>query len=107
MLQPERICAGSRIDYRLRLHGIPLRWQSEITVWEPPFRFVDVQIRGPYRAWIHEHSFEPRDGATLMRDYVQYAVRGGPLVRRLFVGPDLDRIFMYRRCRLETLFGAT
>jgi ligand-binding SRPBCC domain-containing protein len=105
--QPERICAGTRIDYRLRLHGILLRWQSEITVWEPPFRFVDVQTRGPYRAWIHEHSFEPRDGGTLMRDYVQYAVTGGPLVRRLLVAPDLDRIFGYRRSRLEALFGAT
>src|SRR5690348_1526830 len=64
---PGQIQAGARIDYRLRLHGLPLLWQSEIAVWEPPFRFVDVQKRGPYRAWIHEHTFEPRAGGTLMR----------------------------------------
>jgi ligand-binding SRPBCC domain-containing protein len=106
ILNPVRkVQAGTRIDYRLRLHGIPLRWQSEITVWEPPFRFVDVQTRGPYRAWIHEHTFEARAGGTLMRDTVTYAVIGGSLVRRLFVAPDLKRIFEYRRTQLETLFG--
>ena len=97
--------AGARIDYRLRIHGIPLTWQSEITVWEPPFRFVDVQTRGPYRAWIHEHTFESRNGGTLMRDHVQYAVTGGALVRKLVVAPDLEKIFNFRRVRLESIFG--
>jgi len=97
--------AGALLDYRLRVHGIPLTWQSEITVWEPPFRFVDVQKRGPYRAWIHEHTFESRDGGTLMRDRVQYAVTGGALVRNLLVAPDLDKIFNFRRVRLESIFG--
>jgi len=106
ILNPVRdVRAGLRIDYRLRLHGIPLRWQSEITEWEPPFRFVDVQRRGPYRAWIHEHTFESVDGGTLMRDVVQYAVLGGPLVRKLFVEPDLKRIFNFRRLQLESVFG--
>jgi len=57
---------------RLRLRGIPIRWQSEITAWEPPHRFVDEQRRGPYRAWIHEHTFEERGGETIARDRVQY-----------------------------------
>ena len=99
------IHAGARIDYRLRLHGVPLKWQSEITVWEPPFRFIDVQKRGPYRAWIHEHTFESRDGRTLMRDHVQYAVAGGALVRKFLVAPDLEKIFNFRRVRLESIFG--
>ena len=99
------MCAGARIDYKLRLHGIPLKWQSEITVWEPPFRFVDVQRRGPYRAWIHEHTFEPRNGGTLMRDHVQYAVMGGALVRRFFVAPDLRKIFKFRSTQLDSIFG--
>ena len=103
---PGPIRAGTRIDYRLRLHGIPLRWQSEITVWEPPFRFVDVQRRGPYRAWIHEHTFVPHEGGTLIRDRVQYAANGGELIRRLLVAPDLDKIFRFRRGRLQALFGA-
>ena len=99
------IHAGARIDYRLRLHGVPLKWQSEITAWEPPFRFIDVQKRGPYRAWIHEHTFESRNGGTLMRDHVQYAVAGGTLVRKCLVAPDLEKIFDFRRTRLESIFG--
>jgi ligand-binding SRPBCC domain-containing protein len=102
---PARISAGARIDYRLRVHGIPLKWQSEITVWEPPFRFVDVQRRGPYRAWIHEHTFESTGGGTLMRDHVQYAVMGGTFIRNLLVAPDLEKIFKFRRVRLESIFG--
>jgi ligand-binding SRPBCC domain-containing protein len=102
---PLKMAAGVRIDYRLRLHGIPLSWQSEITIWEPPLRFVDVQTRGPYRVWIHEHTFEPHDGGTLMRDCVQYAVWGGLLVGKLLVARDINRIFAYRRARLESLFG--
>jgi len=99
------IRAGARIDYRLKVHGFPLKWRSEITVWEPPFRFIDVQTRGPYRSWIHEHTFEYRDGGTLMRDRVQYAVTGGALVRNLLVAPDLEKIFNFRRARLECIFG--
>lgn len=98
------------IAYRLRLRGLPVRWRSEITVWEPPFRFVDEQRRGPYRLWIHEHRFEERAGETLVSDRVRYAVPGGPLlealVERLFVRPDLERVFAYRRAVLSGLFGA-
>jgi ligand-binding SRPBCC domain-containing protein len=96
--------AGLRIDYRLRLHRIPLEWQSTIAVWEPPLRFVDVQTRGPYRAWIHEHTFEARNGGTLVRDHVQYAVRGGALIQKFLVAPDLARIFNFRKVRLESIF---
>lgn len=103
--EPVEMGPGTRIDYRLRLRGIPLRWQSEITVWEPPRRFVDEQRRGPYRAWIHEHTFEARDGATVARDRVRYDHLGGRLVNRLLVAPDIERIFAYRRRKLEELFG--
>jgi ligand-binding SRPBCC domain-containing protein len=103
---PIRLGQGSLIDYRLRLHGIPLRWQSQIAVWEPPVRFVDVQTRGPYRRWRHEHSFLESGGGTLCRDVVHYAVYGGRLVERLLVRPDLVRIFGYRRARLQELLAA-
>jgi hypothetical protein len=96
----------ARIRYRLRVHGIPLTWTSEITAWEPPFRFVDTQTSGPYRKWIHEHTFESGNGGTLMRDHVQYAVMGGELVRKFVVAPDLEKIFEFRRNRLKTLFGS-
>lgn len=94
---PIEMVAGTLIDYRLRVHGIPLRWRSEITVWEPPLRFVDVQRIGPYRHWEHEHTFRAADGGTLVGDTVHYAVPGGSLVNRLFVKRDLERIFAHRQ----------
>lgn len=102
---PIAITTGTQIDYRLRLHGLPIRWQSRISVWEPPFRFVDEQMRGPYRRWYHEHTFESLPGGTRCRDVVDYEVPGGRLVNFLFVRPDLRRIFRYRRQRLAKLLG--
>jgi ligand-binding SRPBCC domain-containing protein len=99
------ITAGSVLDYRLKLRGIPLRWRSEISVWQPPHRFVDRQIRGPYSLWVHEHTFrEERDG-TLVGDHVEYAAVGGLLVQRYLIAPDLQRIFDYRRRVLERIFS--
>ncbi|NWG12814.1 MAG: SRPBCC family protein [Acidobacteria bacterium] len=95
---------GLLIDYRLRIHGIPLRWQSEITVWQPPHRFVDEQRRGPYRFWIHEHTFEAIGDSTRITDHVQYGVFGGVLVQRLFVGRDVAAIFTFRRAKLRQIF---
>jgi ligand-binding SRPBCC domain-containing protein len=95
--RPIVIQQGTLIDYRLRLHGVPIRWQSEITAWEPPFRFVDEQRRGPYRKWRHEHTFEELNGGTLCRDCVEYDVPGGPLIHWLVVARDIRRIFEYRR----------
>ena len=102
---PIAMVAGVEIDYRLRLKGVPLSWRSRITAWEPPFRFVDEQVRGPYRRWVHEHTFTPRDGGTLVRDLVEYDMLGGWLVDRLMVRRDLSRIFAYRQERLAELFG--
>lgn len=96
---------GTLIDYHLRLHGLPIHWQSEITVWDPPYRFVDEQRRGPYRLWIHEHTFADSDGGTVVKDRVEYAVPGGAMIQKLFVAPDLYRIFEYRRQRLQKIFG--
>ena len=102
---PIAMVAGVEIDYRLRLKGVPLSWRSRITAWEPPFRFVDEQVKGPYRRWVHEHTFTPRDGGTLVRDLVEYDMLGGWLVDRLMVRRDLSRIFAYRQQRLAELFG--
>ena len=96
---------GTLIDYRIRLHGLPLSWRTEIEVWKPPFRFVDNQLRGPYRRWHHTHTFEERDGGTLCRDEVRYAVFGGALVNRFLVRPDVERIFAYRQQQLRQRFG--
>jgi len=98
--------AGTLIDYRLRLHGLPLRWQSEITVWEPPLRFVDCQRRGPYRSWIHEHRFEAEGGGTRVLDQVDYLPPGGRLADRLFVARQVAAIFAFRTEALRRQFPA-
>jgi ligand-binding SRPBCC domain-containing protein len=103
---PLPMAVGTRIDYRLSLRGVPIRWQSEITAWEPPHRFVDEQRRGPYRAWIHEHRFTAKDGGTVVEDDVRYGVPGGRLAHALFVRRDVERIFAYREERLRARFGA-
>ena len=103
---PIEMAVGTLIDYRIRLRGIPMRWQSEITEWEPPHRFVDEQRRGPYRQWIHEHTFTPKDGGTLATDIVHYAVIGGVIIQRLFIAPELRSIFDYRNAALRDYFAA-
>ena len=104
---PIEMRRGTEIEYRLRLHGIPVRWKTEITVWDPPHAFEDVQRRGPFRRWIHRHTFEPKDGGTLMRDRVEYAVPGWflePLVHGLFVRRSVERIFAFRSERFAEIF---
>jgi len=99
--------AGTLIDYQLRVHGLPMRWQSEITAWEPQRRFVDEQRRGPYRLWQHEHTFEPDAGGTLCGDTVRYAVLFDFPVHGLLVRPDIERIFDFRAQKMRELFSAT
>jgi ligand-binding SRPBCC domain-containing protein len=96
---------GTLIDYRIRIHGIPIRWRTEITEWNPPNQFVDVQRRGPYQLWQHTHTFEEKDGGTLCGDTVLYRPRGGALTNWLFVRRDVERIFTYRRLRLMQAFA--
>ena len=102
---PITMQAGAEIDYRLRLHGVWLKWRSRITAWDPPHRFVDEQVQGPYRRWIHEHTFALHEGGTLVRDYVEYGMIGGWLANRLLVRRDLQRIFAFRQQRLAEIFS--
>lgn len=95
---------GTLIDYRIRVHGFPIRWRTEITEWEPPHRFVDIQLRGPYSLWNHTHTFEERSGGTLCSDYVRYRPRGGTFIHWLFVERDVKQVFQYRQRRLKELF---
>ena len=104
--RPLTMQEGTIIDYRLRLRGIPLRWRTRINVWRPPRLFVDEQIRGPYRIWIHEHIFDPKDHGTLVRDKVRYAVTLDFIVNRWLVRPDIERIFQFRAEALKQRFGA-
>jgi ligand-binding SRPBCC domain-containing protein len=104
---PIEMQTGCLIDYQLKIYGIPISWQSEITVWEPPFRFVDEQRRGPYKKWIHEHRFEKHDTGTRMLDTVEYALPGGwfaPIIHKLFVTKNLELIFKYREKKYSEIF---
>ena len=91
--QPIQFHQGSIIDYRLSLHGFPVRWRTKILVWDPPWGFVDKQVKGPYRHWVHEHFFAEQEEGTLVRDHITYDMWLGPLVHRLFVRKDLEAIF--------------
>ena len=98
----------ARIDYSIRLGGVPLRWRTRIAEWKPTERFVDVQERGPYALWVHEHDFRALGGGVLMRDRVRYALPGGALGRAVHAGLVrglLARIFDYRFARVRQLVG--
>jgi len=103
--RPIEMRRGTLIHYQLRIHGFPVKWETEITAWEPPHRFVDEQRRGPYALWVHEHTFVAQANGTLARDHVRYAFRGRWLVDRLFVRRDLEKIFAFRRDQLQKIFG--
>jgi len=102
---PCQMRQGLLLDYRIKLWGFPLKWQSEITEWEAGIRFVDEQRKGPYRYWHHNHTFESKDGGTLVGDHVDYAVPGGWLIDRLIVRRDLKKIFDFRHRKLVEIFG--
>ena len=90
-------CARARmLDYRIRLHGVPIPWRTRIDMWEPGVRFVDRQVIGPYHWWRHEHRFEAVAGGTRVLDHVEYLPRVAWLSRR-WVQHDVERIFAYRR----------
>jgi ligand-binding SRPBCC domain-containing protein len=105
---PVEMGEGTLLEYRLKLHGIPVSWQTQITNWNPPFQFVDVQLRGPYRKWVHTHTFTSRNDGTLVEDNVDYEVPGfflEPLIHRYFVKPDISKIFEYRQNQLTKIFS--
>lgn len=97
---PIAMRAGTRIDYALSLYGVPVRWRTLITRWEPGACFVDEQESGPYALWRHTHEFEPRGRSTFMRDTVEYLEPLGllgQLAHVMFVKRALERIFDFRR----------
>lgn len=102
--RPIKMHEATVIDYKLRLHGLPIRWRSKISRWEPLFCFVDEQIKGPYRYWHHLHTFESLDGGTLVRDVVHYGVPLSFLLHPLLVRRDLMKIFEYRRDMMGRIF---
>lgn len=99
--------SGTLIDYVVRIAGIPFRWTTMITQYEPPHKFVDVQLKGPYAYWHHHHVFKEVVGGTEISDTVHYALPAGMLgsiVHALFVRRKLHRIFDYRAAAIKDLF---
>ncbi len=94
---PIEMKEGALIDYKLKVHGMPIHWRSLISSYDPPNSFTDEQLKGPYRTWIHSHRFF-RDGeGTRIEDHITFRVPGGRLVEKLIVQKDLTRIFSYRQ----------
>lgn len=104
---PITIRPGTLIDYRLKLHGLPIRWKTEISTWDPPWSFTDRQLKGPYSLWEHLHTFEDTNSGTVVKDQVRYRVPGGALVHSLFVKKDLLRIFGHRLQRMQEIFSSS
>ena len=106
-IDPAPIRAGTVIKYRLKLRRIlPLSWTTDITIWEPPQRFVDVQRSGPYKQWIHEHRFAEERGGTRIFDEVKYELPFGflgDMVHALYVKGDIRQIFAYRQKVIDDL----
>ena len=106
---PIEMHEGTLISYRLRIRRVPVKWLTRIEEWKPGERFVDRQLKGPYKLWHHTHTFESDgDGGTVMRDVVRYEMPLGPLgdlARKLLVERDLDEIFDYRYAEIERILG--
>ncbi len=105
---PPLLAAGAVIDLRMTWLGVPLSWRAYIREYDPPFRFVDVQVRGPYARWEHRHRFLDEDGETMVEDRVTYRLPLGPLGRlahRVVVGRQLRALWDYRTRRLGALVG--
>lgn len=102
---PIDIRQGTLIDYQLGLFGLRFRWKTEITNWDPPHQFIDVQLRGPYREWIHTHRFIPTSKGTAILDDVQYQLPFSPIGDLAYpvVRLQLARIFGYRQAAVRRL----
>lgn len=104
---PLSICEGTVIHFRLRLLSIPFRWETLISVWDPPHRFVDEQLKGPYKMWVHNHWFSEHGDGTQILDHVAYALPFGLLGESAYplVHLQLRRIFRYRQETVRTILS--
>jgi ligand-binding SRPBCC domain-containing protein len=98
---------GTLIDYRLKLNGVSFAWRTRITAWDPPYAFVDEQLKGPYAAWLHTHTFSDEGGKTRMDDEVLYKLPLWPLgeVAYPFVKSKVEGIFRHRRAKMREILG--
>lgn len=105
-MSSSEIQQGTEIDYKIKIHGIPAKWKTEIDEWQPPYKFVDNQKLGPYREWHHTHEFRPFCGGTLVVDKVRYRLPLGYVGWVLgtnFIHKDVEHIFSFRRKYISTI----
>jgi ligand-binding SRPBCC domain-containing protein len=105
---PIEMRQGTIIDYTIRWLGLPVKWRTLITEYQPGKYFVDEQSRGPYKLWRHHHEFSVVDGASLISDRVEYQLPMGiigRLAHGMIVGRQLQRIFAYRQRAIARIFG--
>ncbi len=103
---PARMEAGTEIVYRLKVKGVPLKWVARIESVDAPRGFVDLQLKGPYRKWRHQHLFESQNEGTLIRDEIDYAVPCCRVGHKFLVKPQLVKIFEARGEKVKSLFVA-
>lgn len=103
---PTSMETGTEITYKLRVAGIPMRWKARIESCDPPRSFTDVQLKGPYRSWMHTHRFEPKDGGTLLIDEIEYTTPCCRVGHKWLVRPQLEKIFQFRGERVAQRFGS-
>jgi ligand-binding SRPBCC domain-containing protein len=104
---PIKMQAGTLIDYRIKLNGIPFNWRTEISTWKVNECFVDQQLKGPYKIWHHTQSFTAVNEGTLMIDEVKYLSPGWilePLIEKFFIKKKVEGIFDYRNSKLKEIF---
>lgn len=107
-VDPQPVQRGTLIKYSLRWRVLPIRWTTEIIEWQPPHRFVDIQLKGPYKLWRHEHAFVAEGNSTRILDEVQYQLPFGLMGRiahALQVKGDVETIFAYRKQAVERRFA--
>ena len=105
---PVEITDGTLIDYSISLSGIPFKWKTKISRWEPPDYFIDVQLKGPYKIWIHEHIFRSQGTGTVVKDVINYLPPGSiaePVINRLFVKKKLERVLEFRKFKINEIFN--
>jgi ligand-binding SRPBCC domain-containing protein len=98
---------GAEFKYTIKFYGIPMYWKTNITKFEPPYLFVDEQLKGPYKKWVHTHTFEEKGNTTIIRDKVEYDLYGWflkPIIHELFVKKSIQKIFEYRNTVLREYF---
>lgn len=106
--EPEQMVVGTLIAYKLRIRGVAVGWITRIDAVEPDRMFVDRQLSGPYRMWVHRHEFEADGDGTIIRDRIHYQLPLGLLgafAHIAFVRRDIERIFAHRRAVIEQIFG--